>query len=174
MPFTIAQFYISDDNLLKFRRLVKKPRDCVINALELLGVLEAVPADLMRIVVGDTGINASQIEQIFSYVQPSARWRFFRYTDIKTLEQFAYQGLQPSHVIFCGYQKNGFKHVFIVGKNHHGQILYIDPQVDAFCPLEQPQCFNYIRDAQEYYILQSTFDLQQIKQLQQAQQGMQL
>ena len=171
MPFTIAQFYISDDNLLKFRRLVKKPRDCVINALELMGILDATPADLMRIVVWDTGVGAPQIEQIFSYVQPSAKWRFFRYTDITTLEQFAYQGLQPSHVIFCGYHKNGFKHVFIVGKNHQGQILYIDPQVDAFCPLENSQCFHYIRDAQEYYILQSTFDLHQI---QQAQQGMQL
>jgi hypothetical protein len=170
MPFTIAQFYISDNHLLTFRRLVKKPRDCVINALELLGVLNSVPADLMRIVVGDTGVGAPQIEQIFSYVQPSAKWRFFRYTDIATLEQFAFRDLQPSHVIFCGYQKNGFKHVYLVGKNHDGKILYIDPQVDAFCPLENAQCFNFIRDAQEYYILQSTLDLHQIQQIQQGRQ----
>jgi hypothetical protein len=34
-----------------------------------MGILDATPADLMRIMVGDTGVNAPQIEQIFSYVQ---------------------------------------------------------------------------------------------------------
>lgn len=163
MVFTIAQFYISDENLLRFRRLVKKPRDCVINALELLGVLQATPADLMRISVGDTGLSADQIEQVFAYVSQPARWRFVRYTNIHTLEAFCYQGLLPSHVIFCGYHKQGFKHVFLIGKNNLGQVVYIDPQVNAYCPLDDPRCFEYIRDAEEYYLLQSTLDAQQVQ-----------
>jgi len=170
MPYTIAQFFISDENLLQFRRWVKKPQDCVLNALEILGVLQATPADLMRIAVGDHGLNATQIEEIFTYVYPPHRWRFVRYTNIHTLEQFAYQGLQSSHVVFCGYQKNGFKHVFLIGKTNTGHILYIDPQINEFCPLENAPCYQHIRDAQEYFILQSTLDPVQIQQLQ-AKQG---
>lgn len=84
------------------------------------------------------------------------RWRFVRYTNINTLETFSIQQLQPSHVMFCGYQKQGFKHVFLIGKDNAGQVMYIDPQANVYCAVIEPSCFQYIKDAEEYYILQNT------------------
>jgi len=173
MTFSIAPFYMTDENLHHFRRWVKKPSDCVINALELLGVLQATPADLMRIAVGDSGLSAPKIEETFAYVYPTIRWRFFRYTDIHTLENFCIQGLQPSHVIFCGYNKQGFRHVFLIGKTNTGKVVLIDPQANLFCDLENSDCFENIQDAEEYYILQGTMTTQQQQQLEKIQKQLQ-
>jgi hypothetical protein len=43
------------------KRLIKKPMDCVINALQVLGLVDEKHADLMRILVGDTGPNLKKI-----------------------------------------------------------------------------------------------------------------
>lgn len=166
MTYLVSQFQISDENLLLFKRFVKKPMDCVINALEILFILEHNSADLMRIVVGDQGITIEQIENIFKYVNPQHRFRFFRYTNIETLSRFCQAELVPGHVIFCGYNMQGFKHVFLIGKNFDGSVMYIDPQQDAFCDLSSEECYGYIKDAEEYYILQSTMSLKQIQQQQ--------
>jgi len=168
--YNIAQFFISNENITNFKRDVKKPRDCVINALELIGILQSSYADIMRIAVGDYGLDTSQIEQIFYYVQSNFRWKFVRYTNIDTLVQFCLQTLQPSHVIFCGYSMivNGtiFKHVFLIGKTNQLEIKYMDPQINAFCNLDEINCYNNIGGAQEYYILQTTADSHQIQQMQ--------
>lgn len=164
--YDIAQFYISDKNLTNFKRYVIKPRDCVINALEIIGILNDTNADLMRIAVGDKGLDAFQIENIFSYVEPSFRWKFVRYSNIKTLEEFCFQVLRPSCVVFCGYSKKNLKHVFLIGKTNQKEIKYIDPQLNLFCNLETKECFRNIRNAQEYYILQTTADKKQVSQIQ--------
>ena len=165
MTFLVSQFQISDENLLRFRRFVKKPMDCVINALEILRVLDQNAADLMRIVVGDQGLTIENIQHIFKYMYPQYRFRFFKYTNLHTLSDFCKNELNPGHVIFCGYSKQGFRHVFLIGKNLLGTILYIDPQVDAFCDLSSEQsCLPYIMDAEEYYILQSTTSGQVLQQ----------
>ena len=46
-----------DENINKFGRAIKKPKDCVINALEIIGIINTTDADIMRIVVGDNGIG---------------------------------------------------------------------------------------------------------------------
>lgn len=166
MTYLVSQFQISDENLMLFKRFVKKPMDCVINALELLFILEHNSADLMRIVVGDYGITIEQLEDIFKYVNPQHRFRFFRYTNIETLSRFCQAELVPGHVIFCGYSMKDFKHAFLIGKKLDGSIMYIDPQPDAFCDLSSDECYEHIKDAEEYYILQSTMSLKQIQQQQ--------
>ena len=163
--YNIAQFYISNENLLNFKRYVKKPYDCVINALEIIGILNGTNADLMRIAVGDTGLDIYQIENIFSYIEPSFHWRFVRYSNIKTLVEFCFQTLKPSMVIFCGYLKGDFRHVFLIGKTNQMEIKYIDPQLNLFCNLKSKKCYTNIHDAQEYYILQTTANQEQVTQL---------
>jgi len=37
MSYQPAQFKMSDQQIFSFKRWVKKPMDCVINALELIG-----------------------------------------------------------------------------------------------------------------------------------------
>lgn len=173
MTFSVSQFHISDDNLLRFRRFVKKPMDCVINALEILHVLDQNSADLMRIVVGDTGLTIDNIQQIFKYMYPQFRFRFFKYTNLQTLGDFCKNELNPGHVLFCGYIMKGFGHVFLIGKNLSGEVLYIDPQVDAYCDLSTNQCAEFIMGAEEYFILQSTTSGQVLQQQGQRMQRMQ-
>lgn len=166
MTYLVSQFPITDQNLLLFKRFVNKPMDCVINALEILFILEHNSADLMRIVVGDQGITIKQIEEIFKYMYSQHRWRFFRYTNIETLSRFCQGELVPGHVIFCGYNFKGFKHVFLIGKKLDGSVMYIDPARYTFCDLSSEECYRYIKDAEEYYILQRTLSLTQLQQQQ--------
>ena len=154
MPsFDVAQFQITDDAISKFRRWVKKPRDCVINAMELLNILNAQNADLCRIMVGDTGLQVGQIEDIFSLLEPKFQWRFFKFTKLESLSDFTMNELKPGHSIFCGYLgQEG--HVFLIAKSLDGKILYVDPQVNELCPLDQSTCVKYIDNKQAYFILQ--------------------
>lgn len=154
MTFDVPQFKITDDAITKFRRWVKKPRDCVINAMELLSILDAQNADLCRIMVGDTGLKVKQIEDIFSLLDQKFQWRFFRFTKLETLSQFTIDELKPAHAIFCGYiGQEG--HVFLIAKSVDGRILYVDPQVNELCQLDQSSCIKYINNKHAYFILQA-------------------
>ena len=153
----VATFQISNADINKFRRLITKPKDCVINALELINVLDGKNADFMRISVGDIGLTLDKIEQIFSYVSHVKKikfqnWKFLSTPNINDLDTVV-QNLKPGYVIFCGYEKNGFAHVFLIGKTDSGVPMYIDPQVNALCDLRDPTCTNYITNAQMYYVL---------------------
>lgn len=156
--YEISSFPISDANIQNFRRWVKKPMDCVINALEIVGIIDQTNADLMRIAVGDFGLNVSQIESIFEYVSaltPSRfSYKFFRYTNLQSLSNIC-AAMPLNTVIFCGYNKNNFKHVFLIGKTSNSDIIYIDPQYGQLCALNRdPGCLSVIQNAQEYYVLQ--------------------
>ncbi len=72
----IKEFTISDESLTRFRRSHPKPNDCVINALEILGILETHSADITRIFVGDDGLLQHQIEKVFEITYPGKKWDF--------------------------------------------------------------------------------------------------
>lgn len=61
----------------------------MLNALELIGILPSKEADLMRIVVGDVGINIDQIEHIFEYCWSKYRWHFRKVQTLSTILDFA-------------------------------------------------------------------------------------
>lgn len=153
MSFELAQFKITDENLSGIKRYIKKPKDCVINVLEVLGIIDHIHADLMRIVVGDIGITKSQIEQIFKRIYVNYDYRFVKYYKLESLSEIVY-GMAPGHVIFCGYKnKDNSKHVFLIGKNLNGVIFYIDPQLEIICDLSDERCLNYISEKQSYFVL---------------------
>lgn len=153
--YDIAQFKISDEAILKFRRWVKKPKDCVINALELIGILNNQIADLCRIMVGDKGLEIGQIEDIFTLLEPNYKWRFFRFTKLKTLADFTSEKLIPGNAIFCGYMgQEG--HVFIIAKALDQNVMYIDPQINQICPLDESECLKFIDKKHAYFILQAS------------------
>lgn len=155
MIFSVSEFKISDENLMKFFKLVDKPNDCVINALQIIGILDRLNADLMRIAVGDIGLNDVQIRDIFRVVVPSKQWRFFRYTNVSDLAVFTSHFMKPGHVIFCGYEGPSINHVFLIGKTMSGNALYIDPQAKVVCDLDY-QCRHFIENKKGYYILQNS------------------
>ena len=163
MSYQPAQFKMNDQQIFSFKRWVKKPMDCVINALELMGALDGRNADLMRIAVGDKGLQKDQIESMFSYLFPTNKWDFFGYTDIKLLEHFTMNIMEPGRVIFCGYYGHNVSvnaqigHVFLIGKDSAGNVLYMDPQVGAngiICNLMEPTCYSHIQNKNQYFILQ--------------------
>jgi hypothetical protein len=163
MTWKPATFKMSDAQIYSFKRWVVKPMDCVINALELIGALDGSNADLMRIAAGDNGLQKDQIENIFRYLFPSNKWDFFGYSDIKKLEEFAINYMEPGRVVFCGYYGHNTSvnseigHVFLIGKDKYGQILYMDPQIGGnwICNLiGNPECYDYLKDKNQYFILQ--------------------
>ena len=153
MGYNVAQFMLTDDAIRKFRRWVKKPRDCVINAMELLGILDQQNADIARILIGDTGAQIKQIEDIFTIVEPAHNWNFYKFSNVQTLAQFTTNELKPQNAIFCGYTGNE-GHVFLIAKGIDNKVYYIDPQVNAICNLDIAECFNFIDKKNAYFILQ--------------------
>ena len=173
----VPQFLITDEHIRSFRRWVKKPRDCVINALEIIGIVDSAQADIMRIMVGDTGVLRNQIEEIFEYNFPEYTWRFRKYKDLESIAKFCVDTLETNHVVFCGYSvhsskinEHGFqyhedRHVFLIGKSSDGRIVYIDPQINTMCDLTDPRCLRLIDMAQRYYMLQTTADAMQTQDI---------
>jgi len=153
-PF-VANFQITDSSIKKFRRWVQKPRDCVINAMELIGILDQQSADIARIFIGDTGAKIPQIEQVFSLVQQLYEWKFVKLNGLQDLIQITNNDamLKKSHAMFCGYLGEDEGHVFLIAKGNGGKAYYIDPQVNEVCDLNQ--CGNYIANKQGYFVLQA-------------------
>jgi hypothetical protein len=126
---------MDDQYLRNFTRRVIKPKDCVINALELIGLINAQYADLFRILVGDTGITIPQIEDVFQFFQPNYRYVFKKYEQTVQDVQVVYDILHsvpPGCVIFAGIIFRGGSidsgHVIILGRFENGNYVVIDPQ----------------------------------------------
>ena len=162
----IFQHQITDENINKFKRYVKSPMDCVINAMHIIGLLDNFSSNLMRITcVGEQGIQIEQIQKIFTLYSiikdHPHEFVFLEAPDIygmpsaKVFEKAVIDNLKPQHILFCGYEKNSFKHVFLLGRDVNGSILYIDPQVDdgVICDISINECFQYISGAQKYFLL---------------------
>jgi hypothetical protein len=150
----IAQFRIFDEYLADFKRLVDKPMDCVINAMQLIGMFDFKTAELLRIKVGTVGFQKSEIEKIFTLYLPHI-FKFESYNYDKWANEIK-ENLKPSNVMFVGYAG----HVFLIGKKVNGEIIMIDPQLPKehqVCNLSDSTCFNFIANKATYFILKSSF-----------------
>lgn len=146
----LSQFPISDTNIDGFKRYVNRPNDCVINALQLMNVLDKTSGNIMRLsIVGYTGVSKEQIESMFIV---SLRHNF-EFKSSRNYNEFAEtikQTLKPGHAVFAGYKTDNpvenesiaGKHVFILARTKKdgmvkdvqypaGTILYIDPQLSV-------------------------------------------
>jgi hypothetical protein len=62
----LSIFKISDENINSFQRFINAPMDCVINALQLIGLLDSLTSNIFRIsCVGKQGFELIQIEKLF-------------------------------------------------------------------------------------------------------------
>lgn len=147
--YILPYFPITDDNLYQFRKFVQVPRDCVINAMQLVRIVDERAADIMRILVGDKGVTPDQIIQIFQYT--FRKKYIFNLVEVpellKMLENDLYFPRLTS--IFVGIENNlddGSinKHMIIIGKNIGGQSINIDPQNPTLCNLNLPECQNAV------------------------------
>lgn len=181
--YVIAEFRITDQHLQNFKRLIKKPMDCVINALEIIGVIDNTHADIIRICMGDVGLSSYQITEIFQYMKPKYQWDFMR-IKLKALIEYCQKNLKRGHVLFCGYEapytvdvqirrdiktsskknkscpivtrtrtKDSRRHVFLIGKSSDGKLVLIDKSIPVVCDLSDPLCEKHLITATSFYIL---------------------
>uniref|UniRef100_A0A6C0JWP0 Peptidase C39-like domain-containing protein n=1 Tax=viral metagenome TaxID=1070528 RepID=A0A6C0JWP0_9ZZZZ len=137
--------------------------DCVINALQLMNVLDETAANIMRIsTLGMFGFTKEQIEVIFMYKAghnfsfvPTMNYQEWS-TRITTL-------LPPGNVVFAGYEtQTGSKHVFLIGRFANGRLVYIDPQRPPMCLLDSPACERNVNGEGQrswYLLFHSTIPL---------------
>jgi len=139
----------------------------VINALQIMGFIDKVTSNILRISdIGDKfGFNKIQIEKIFILLK-GTNFDFIAINNFNDFSQTVEQNLLPGHVIFAGYMEiinkgelnekgesdeKIFQHVFLIGRYLNGKIVLMDPQLQALCDINK--CQDLIRNKDEYYIL---------------------
>jgi hypothetical protein len=149
----LTQFRITNEQILGFRRYIKSPRDCVINALQIIGILDERSSNLIRIIMASQNIEifTTQIEAIFT-LYSGKKFRFKPTSSYAKFSTYIRNNLAPGHACFAGYESSQ-RHAFLIGRNLDGTILYIDPQLETICPLESPQCSQLIANNTKWYLL---------------------
>jgi hypothetical protein len=160
----IAKFNIQNMALQTFYREIKsrvhvkryRADDCVINAIQLLGLITPREAHLMRFFLKG-GLDGEYIGDLFSVLLPDYNWKFQGYTNPDTFFQRISE-LEVDQVIFCGYTG----HVFLIGRAADGHLYSLDPQVqNKPCLLDDnnlTQCSNSVLNKSWYGILHTIID----------------
>lgn len=147
------------DEYNKFKRRVIKPKDCVINALQILGVVNDRIGDIMRIMVGDRGVSGIHIEEIFNYLRPDYEHKFLQMKDTDmTIQQLSLISWsdRPS-VVLGGFLHATGGHVVIIERSSMGgHFKIIDPQKQSieFCG-DEPEDFvkNCLAGTTAFFLL---------------------
>ena len=149
---SLSQFKITDEQILTFKRAVPTPMDCFINALQILGVVDNVTANIMRISsAGKTGFTTEEIEKIFVFL--SGHNHDFKATGSpQEFSDWITAHLLPGHVVFAGHEGN-VNHVYLIGRQVNGTIVYIDPQSAIFCDLSTPECQAHLMNNKVYRLM---------------------
>jgi len=142
----LSQFSINDGHFIKFNRILIHNNDCVINALQLIGIFDSVRSNIIRVLCSNIiGFSIDQIEKVFVIASNYKHKYKFKYTScyneyISTIIQY----LQVGNVVFSGYSG----HVYLIGKTIDGTIIYIDPQTG-----EITDKFNIYAENRIYYLM---------------------
>ncbi|NDE17555.1 GNAT family N-acetyltransferase [bacterium] len=165
--WSLVRFTLSQEKITRsfLKRLVRKPMDCVVNALQVLGLVDEKQADLMRILITPAGIDTTQLLDMFRVLDDANEYRLRRFNDFQGLLGHI-QSLGAREGVFAGYRTHpggpplgspepGQKrHAFVIGRGDDGHLYLVDPQADALCDLEDAaQCADLIQ-ADFYYVLE--------------------
>jgi hypothetical protein len=158
----LSQYRITDEHINEFKSFVKAPNDCVINALQIMGMIDGFTGNMLRIsVIGQqTGFTKKQIELIFTL----RTGKPFRYhpMNYETFSKTIKEKLMPGHIVFAGYTG----HAFLIGRTLDGNLFYIDPQSEVgICNLADINCEELIKHQEEYFLLYHTETQLSIKEL---------
>jgi hypothetical protein len=143
---------ISNNNIDSFSRPVDYPKDCVINALLIIKLINNYHADIMRILIGDSGVSSDQMTAIFTWSHEHKYIFEFKYYDnINKIENIL-NHMPVGHCIFCGvlWIDGHYGHAIIVGKYLNGDIVVIDPQRN---PIIQPDLLLYLQKSKAMFIM---------------------
>lgn len=143
----LSQFGMTDNNINSFKRYIQSPMDCFINALQLMGLIDVLTSNMVRIsCAGQSGFTKPQIEKVF-ILYKGHNFDFKSTTNYNEFSQNIETNLQKNHAVFCGYTG----HVFILARLANGDIMYIDPQINEFCNVNT--CQDQIRNGGSTYFL---------------------
>jgi hypothetical protein len=173
----VTQFPFKQEFITNFHSVIKPgltPMDCFINACQLVGILDNLNANILRIsCAGKSGFSLDAMEKIFTLKSASLTpgiIKYFNFTDLNVLggvNLFANvlnNNLKKNHAAFCGWRQNSGAHVFIIAKDNTGKIYYLDPQQSSeACILTNNQvCQKLLENGKtndrRYYILFNTKD----------------
>lgn len=155
MNWKITNFRITDRQFATFTRHLPAPNDCVINLLEFLQLVTPHDAAIMRIFVGQTGVDMDAILAIFKFLFPNYEWRFQGVQDWNGVIDVV-SNIEPGHVNFSGVQwKNGARHVMMMGRTLDNKVWLIDPQIQLVCSVRD-KCFReYFEQVDVFFSLQN-------------------
>ena len=157
----MSLFGITNDHIQNFRRPISVPMDCFINALEMIGILNPMCANIMRVsTLGDSGFSRDQIEIIFSF-HLNKNFNFRPTNNFEEWYNWILTGIQQDHAVFAGYPG----HVFLIASDGQ-RLLYIDPQINGTVhDLSSDEGQQLLRDKGTYFLLYtSVVDLTQAQQ----------
>ena len=151
---SLSSFAFSQTIIANFRRRFATPMDCVITALQMIGLVNRFTAEIMRIsCMGKLGISTETIENIFII----AFKRNFNFMKISSYEMFLREltsRLQCNNVAFCGYKNpDNSNHVFLICREACGNLTLIDGTIATNCQLSSPLCSSLLTGKINYYIL---------------------
>lgn len=152
----LTQFVVEQDSIAQYISIVPRSAsymDCFINALQLLRVLDAQTANIMRVSsAGVSGFTHVQIVSIFIILTG-------RHHDFKRLplEEFwmMLHHLPRGNAVLAGFRGQffGIGHVFLIRKTVDDRLEYLDPQTNTICDLETPECRAIITSQPEHHML---------------------
>jgi len=153
----LSLFKITDEQLLTFKRTAPTPMDCFINALQILGVVNNITANIMRLSsAGKTGFTTEEIEKIFVFI--TGHNHDFKATGSpQEFSEWIATNLLPGHVVFAGHEGD-INHVYLIGRQISGNLVYIDPQLGIFCDLSNAECQGYLTNNRVYRLMFNSLD----------------
>jgi hypothetical protein len=159
--YTIPQFQLDEEIINTFKRPDIR-NDCVINALQGLGLLTQYTADYMRILKDkDKGIYRDIYSRIFSHAYKQT-YKFINISSYDELISFS-KNIYINHIIVVSYTFSSkrhliLSHVILIAKRDNGDVVIIDPQdkryVKGLCNLlTDKNCNSSLKNAISVRIL---------------------
>lgn len=154
----VGIFSVSQATLDQFKRIVKSPMDCVVSAMQIIGILDNDTANIVRLTaVGHLGITLEQIENIFS-LKFNKKFVFKSTKNINEFVTYINTNLPKNFMMFCGikYAESCDKHVFLIARDNNDRVVKIDPQAsNPMCSLDNDSvCLEqFSGNTSEYYLL---------------------
>ena len=158
----IAYWNISN---VQVQRLKARPMDCVINALEVLNLINHMEADMIRIIIGNRGVQNDKIVTLFQYLFPSIetstnihvpiQWQWSNAYNLHTF--ITYINTIPDNTLtfcFVGHSKLPYTHAIVLGKIN-GDLYKFDEQSNyKICLLNDKHCFDEFSKWEYYHVLE--------------------
>lgn len=128
------EFKITDDNIESFKGMNPNPTDCVINAMEILGLIDSTSAGIARIIVRDMGVITTRISEIFEFIT-KIKHNWVTYRDKESFSSIV-GSLSPGHAFFilAEFYGSDMSHAIVIAKNLSGEVFVLDPQISLSRP----------------------------------------